>query len=298
MTRNKRSKLVKLDTFPCIPDQGNRPVPRRAMSPREGAVLGLAARGPWATSGGMSNDSPVRGHPRWAWILGAFLLLSALVLAGPLGDFVRSQKKLLVRGFAERRITSDFTVWHVSLAARAKSAKEAFARLQADEARLRAGLVKEGVAAELLEVTSTSVTPVFKTDERGMTTAEISGYTIARNFRVATADIGLVPKFASATESLLRDGLEMNPAQPEFYCQKLKDLRAELLGEAVRDAQKRAEVIAKQAGRRVGGLRSAQQGVFQITPIYSTEISAGGELDTTSLEKSIKAVVSAEFWLK
>lgn len=246
----------------------------------------------------MNDDKPVRGRNRWAWILGICLVVAAIVLAGPIGDFVHAQRKLTVRGFAERRITSDFTVWHVNLAARAKTAKEAFARLQSDEARLREGLVREGVAADLFEVTSTSVTPVFKTDERGMTTSEISGYTITRSFRVATADIGLAPKFASATEALLRDGLEMNPSQPEFYCQKLKDLRAELLGEAVRDAQRRAEVLAKQAGCKVGGLRSAQQGVFQITPIYSTEISAGGELDTTSLEKSIKAVVTAEFWLK
>lgn len=246
----------------------------------------------------MNDEKPARGKNRWAWILGICLFLSALVLSGPLGDFVHAQRKLTVRGFAERRITSDFTVWHANLAARAKTAKEAFARLQADEARLRAGLVREGVPAELFEVTSTSVSPVFKTDERGMTTAEVSGYTVIRNFRVASGDISLAPKFASATEALLRDGLEMNPSQPEFYCQKLKDLRAELLGEAVRDAQKRAEVLAKQAGCKVGGLRSAQQGVFQITPIYSTEISAGGELDTTSLEKSIKAVVTADFWLK
>ena len=246
----------------------------------------------------MNDDQPVRGKNRWAWILGICFVVAAMVISGPLGDFVHAQRKLTVRGFAERRITSDFTVWHANLAARAKSAKEAFARLQSDETRLRAGLAREGVADGLVEVTSTSVTPVFKTDERGMTTSEVSGYTVIRNFRVATPDISLVPKLASATEALLRDGLELNPSQPEFYCQKLKDLRAELLGEAVRDAQKRAEVLAKQAGCKVGGLRSAQQGVFQITPIYSTEISAGGELDTTSLEKSIKAVVTAEFWLK
>lgn len=250
------------------------------------------------TSKTMSNDPSLRGRNRWAWILGIFLLLSALVLSGPLGDLARSRQKLTVRGFAERQITSDFAVWRANLTARAKTAKDAFAKLQADEARLRAGLIREGVAADLLKVTSTCVTPAFKTDERGMTTSEILGYTIARDFQVATAEVGLAPKFASATEALLRDGLELNPSAPEFYCRKLKDLRADLLGDAVRDAQKRAETIAKQAGRTVGALRSAQQGVFQITPIYSTEISAMGELDTTSLEKSIKAVVTAEFGLK
>lgn len=90
------------------------------------------------TSKTMSNDPSLRGRNRWAWILGIFLLLSALVLSGPLGDLARSRQKLTVRGFAERQITSDFAVWRANLTARAKTAKDAFAKLQADEARLRA----------------------------------------------------------------------------------------------------------------------------------------------------------------
>lgn len=34
---------------------------------------------------------------------------------------------------------------------------------------------------------------------------------------------------------------------------------------------------------------------FQITPVYSTEVSGYGVLDTSSVEKSIKAIVDAEF---
>jgi hypothetical protein len=40
---------------------------------------------------------------------------------------------------------------------------------------------------------------------------------------------------------------------------------------------------------------SARQGVFQITPAHSTEISDYGRNDTSSREKSIKAVVTVRY---
>jgi hypothetical protein len=70
-----------------------------------------------------------------------------------------------------------------------------------------------------------------------------------------------------------------------------------MLGEAAQDAQRRAEQIAGKSGRKIGSLRSASQGVFQITSVYQTETSDEGAFDTGSREKSMKAVVTAEFQL-
>jgi hypothetical protein len=56
--------------------------------------------------------------------------------------------------------------------------------------------------------------------------------------------------------------------------------------------------MASRTGRSVGRLRSTTQGVFQVTAASSTEISPTGELDTSSVEKKIRAVVTAEFELK
>lgn len=39
-------------------------------------------------------------------------------------------------------------------------------------------------------------------------------------------------------------------------------------------------------------------GVFQITPLYSTEVSDYGINDTTSIDKEITAVVNCEFIIK
>ncbi|MDF2540255.1 MAG: hypothetical protein K0S76_3276 [Herbinix sp.] len=56
-----------------------------------------------------------------------------------------------------------------------------------------------------------------------------------------------------------------------------------------------AEMIAENAGSKLGGLTYADMGVMQITPLYSNEISDYGISDTSSLEKEITAVVHCTF---
>jgi uncharacterized protein len=68
-----------------------------------------------------------------------------------------------------------------------------------------------------------------------------------------------------------------------------------MLSEAAGNARERARRMVEGTGSRLGPVRSATQGVFQITPAFSTEVSDGGENDTTSIGKLIKAVVTVEF---
>lgn len=70
-----------------------------------------------------------------------------------------------------------------------------------------------------------------------------------------------------------------------------------MLAQATRDARARAATMAQNSGSSLGGLRSAQQGVFQITRENSIEVSGYGENDTSSLKKVIRAVVTVEYGL-
>ena len=62
-----------------------------------------------------------------------------------------------------------------------------------------------------------------------------------------------------------------------------------------RRAQQRAEQFASGSGVTVGALRSASQGVFQITRPNSTETADYGSYDTGTVEKVVKAVVTVEY---
>jgi uncharacterized protein len=56
--------------------------------------------------------------------------------------------------------------------------------------------------------------------------------------------------------------------------------------------------MAQSTGNSIGGVRSAQMGVFQITSKNSTEVSDYGISDTSSKNKLVTAVVNASFSLK
>ena len=56
--------------------------------------------------------------------------------------------------------------------------------------------------------------------------------------------------------------------------------------------------IVSSTGGKIGNLKSAKMGVFQIVPKNSTEVSDYGINDTSSIDKKVIAVVNATFFTK
>jgi uncharacterized protein len=115
---------------------------------------------------------------------------------------------------------------------------------------------------------------------------------------ITTGDVTLVARLAREATELIKLGIEFNSAAPEFYCTKLNDLKIGLLAEAAKDARSRAEQLTAGSGSKVGTLQGARQGIFQITPANSTEVSDMGISDTSSIDKKIQAVVTMEYAIR
>jgi hypothetical protein len=98
--------------------------------------------------------------------------------------------------------------------------------------------------------------------------------------------------------TLLEQGVAFVSADFQFIYTKAGEAKVEMMAEATKDARARAEQIAAQGGRALDGLRTAKVGVVQINPVHSTATSWEGNNDTTSLEKTITATVSATFALR
>lgn len=97
-----------------------------------------------------------------------------------------------------------------------------------------------------------------------------------------------------ATE-LINQGVHFSSYPPQYFYTRLSDLKVEMLGSATKDARERAEQLAVNSKSKVGKLRSASMGVFQITAANSTVVSDYGVYDTTTPEKDVKAVVTVSY---
>jgi len=249
----------------------------------------------------MTTPSPERPRSlRWpAGILAFGIIFASMVLSGPLGDFVKAHHSITVKGYAEKHVESDFALWSASVITRGKQISDAAGQMDKSTQAVTDFLIAQGVPKENISVSDLTTTALSKSNEGGDSgIGDLDGYKLERRFQVTSKDLDSISKLSSTAPTLLRSGIEISFNSTEYYCTKLADLKVALLGEAVVDAQRRAEEIAGKSGRKIGSLRSASQGVFQITAVYATETSSEGSLDTSSREKSIKAVVTAEFELK
>jgi len=243
-------------------------------------------------------DSAERRSPASAGvalIAVAGLFASALYAGSVVRDVRSAPRYVTVKGFAQLPIRSDFVIWTGSLTARSPEMAKAYEKIEADLARVIAFLGEGGIARDQIAISPVSIQARFRQGERGYLTNEIELYELGQTLTLSSKDVARVETVSKEVTGLIRDGVELVSNAPSFYYTGLDDLKIEMLGAASADAKLRADEIADKTGAKLGKLSWAAQGVFQITPAWSTEISGQGMYDTSSIEKTVRAVVTLSF---
>lgn len=245
----------------------------------------------------------LRSHDRTGLLLlGLSLALgmiaTAFVVTTTLERLKRSNETITVKGFAERRVTSDIAVWKGQVTARGEDLRACYETLSKDMERARGYLLQNGLEPGQIELSSVNTMTQYRQNEKGYQTHEIAGYILEQSLSVNSPDVRKVAQLSKDATSLISEGIVFTSFPPEFYTSEFDRIKIDLLGEATSNARLRAEQFAGSSGIHVGDLKSASQGVFQVTPVHSTEISSYGMYDTSSIEKSVKAVVTIQYAIK
>ena len=128
--------------------------------------------------------------------------------------------------------------------------------------------------------------------------SSIIGYSLSQDMIIESSNVSGITKAAQDSGAIINQGVVFSSQAPEYYYSKLTGLKLEMLAAATKDSQLRAERIAESTGAHIDRLRTASMGVFQITPVNSTDLSDYGNYDTTSIQKQVMAIVHASFSLK
>lgn len=227
--------------------------------------------------------------------LAAGLVIAAAVVGNSLERIKLAGDKITVKGYAEEKVVSDAGTWRATVTVRSADLQSGYRALEADTARvltLLASLVGESANVATSPV---NARPQYEIAPGGMQTGRITGYELDRNFELSSGDVALIGKVAAQASSLISEGVNINSWPPQYFYNDLNAVKVRLIGAATRDAQQRAEQFASGSDVTVGPLRSASQGVFQITRPNSTETADYGSYDTGTVEKVVKAVVTVEY---
>jgi hypothetical protein len=229
--------------------------------------------------------------------LAAGLVFSAMLVTRAWLKIAESQS-ITVTGSARRAVVSDLVLWKGSYSVEAPKLLDAQLALQESRAKVQAFAVEHGVTnAEYSSIQIEELKESLRSEE-GYSRQRTAGFRLTQGVGIKSADIPVVLALDRETPRLVERGVLFTATAPEFIYTKAGEAKVEMLAEATRDARARAEQISAEGGGHVDRLRSARMGVFQITPEYSNDTSWGGVSDTTSLNKTITAVVSATFALK
>lgn len=233
-----------------------------------------------------------------AVILVVGAIVSSLIVTNGIVKIKSSRTNIIVTGSAKQQITSDLIVWSGSFSAHSPKLEEAYGNLETSRDKVKSYLVKEGVKEEDLVFSSISTNPTYVISDYGMSTNQVEFYTLRQSVTISSNEINKVTEISRTATELLDQGVEFQSDPPQYLYTKLADIKVAMLAEATKDARKRAEMIAENAGSELGDLTYADMGVMQITPLYSNEVSDSGINDTYSLEKEITAVVHCQFEVK
>lgn len=230
--------------------------------------------------------------------LASGIIIASIILAVTLSNIKMADKTITVKGYAEKNITSDLAIWNGTISVRSSEMTLAYDKLQKDISKFINFLQSKGIESSKITTSSIITIKNFRYTTEGYSTGQIDSYELSQTVSITSENVNLVNQISGEATSLIKDGLEIYSGPPQFYYTKLNDLKIEMLGDAAKDAKQRAEQLAKSSGGQVGALKSATQGVFQITPLYSTNVSDWGEYDLSTIEKTIKSVVTIDFTIK
>jgi hypothetical protein len=196
-----------------------------------------------------------------------------------------------VRGLAEREVEADLAVWPITFVEAGNDLAALNARLTEKRRIIAEFLAASGFGAADLSHATPSVSDQHAREYgEGRSRPEFR-YLGKATVTLRSGDVRLVKKAMEQSGSLVGKGIvvlaEDWNSRTQYFFKGLNAVKPAMIEEATRNARAAAEKFAADSGSRLGKIKSASQGLFEIT-----------DLDQSTPErKQVRVVTSVEFFL-
>jgi hypothetical protein len=237
-----------------------------------------------------------------ARLVTALLIATGIVIAGfavsqGLERFRMSDRSVTVKGLAEKDVESDFAVWTLSFRRAGNEFGGVQKALAEDRDKVLAFLKERGFTETEVEAKPLQVQDLFTREyAQGNQPFRFNG---TGQVLVKSPRVSEVEGAARAVDPLIQSGVQLGGENeggrsgPRFQLRGFNDVKAPLLAEATRNAREQAEKFAAEAGAQLGALKSANQGVIQISGAAGSDYDDG-----SSREKRLRVVSTFVYELR
>ena len=226
----------------------------------------------------------------------AIILALGLLLAVKTATNSLSKDKITVTGSAYQTVKSDSARLEFEITTRKADKQTAYNTVKTQLPIVKKYLEDKGISD--IDVTASNGYYSYRYTPNGQITNEIAYYQLSQPVIIKSNDVQKIKEISSDIQSLFEKGVDINIMSTEYFYSKLADLKVDLLKDATTDAKDRATAMLKATHNRPGKIQSVQMGVFQITPVDSTNVSDMGINDTSTIDKKVTAVANVVFYVK
>ena len=235
-------------------------------------------------------------------ILRTLALAVAIVAAGALigrglAFFRIADRTVTVKGVAERDVKADVGLWPLSFTAANDDLVAAQTKVESDRRQATRFLSRFGIDSTAISLHALNVTDTRANLYGGQIPP--NRYVVKLSLIVRTHDVNALREASQRIDELVRQGVVLAAGQeygasgPTYLFTKLNDLKPAMLGEANVNARQAAEQFARESRAKVGGIRRASQGVFEIL----ARDRAPGISEESQIEKTLRVVSTVEYML-
>lgn len=240
-------------------------------------------------------------------IVSALLLAIGLATAGcmiksGLKQFNNTANFVNVKGLATKDVEADLVIWPIKHAATGAELPAVQAEVEANTQKTLAflkaqGLTEADITSRRLEVTDLLAQQYRSND------ANNSRFIVSETVIVRTNNLDAVDKASQNIGALLKEGVSVmrgdvnsgdSSGNPQYIFTKLNDIKPSMIAEATKSAREAAAQFASDSGAKVGKLKSANQGLFEIQP----RDSSNSYQERQERFKSVRVVTSMQYYLE
>ncbi|HEV7836926.1 MAG TPA: SIMPL domain-containing protein [Gemmatimonadaceae bacterium] len=236
-----------------------------------------------------------------AIILALGISLAGFLAGNGLARARTADRYVTVKGVTERDAKADLAIWPLSVVGADNSLAAAHTKLEASIAGVRQFLVKHGIDTSQVELTGFSVSDALAT-EYGPERRPTNRYVIRETLMVRSQHPDLVLAASQQIGELAAIGVVVSSGPgyqgpgggPTFVFTGLNKLKPQMIADATARAREAAEQFARDSHSELGGIRQANQGVFEILP----RDQAPGIAAESQINKTVRVVSTVEYFLK
>jgi len=200
-----------------------------------------------------------------------------------------------VKGLAEQDVKADTSLWPLKFTTTNDDLSVALEKIASDKRQVIDFVTGGGIESEAVSVQQFSVIDQLAQQYRSGPVE--SRYIVSQTLLVRTGSVDKVEALAQQVGDLVEAGVilssDSGQAGPIYLYTKLNDIKPDMLAEALGNAREGAAEFAQDSGASVGGIRRANQGVFQILP----RDRAPGLYEPGQIYKTVRVVSTIDYAL-